>query len=87
MLIWRHPQVEHVKTKEMRKYNKMNHLELLLHLHKQTTTPPTMKKKMMMRMFQPNLRKISHELEQEFQEIIPSNKSLMTFKPGDPLSL
>ena len=56
-MTWRHPQVEHVKTKETRKYNKMNLIDLLLHLHKGTTTPPTMKKKMRMRMFDPNPKK------------------------------
>ena len=90
-MTWRHPQVEHVKTEEMRKYNKMNLINLLLQLNKRTTTP-TMKKakrnnKMMKRMFHPDPNKSSHELEQESQEIIPSNKPSMTFKPGESLAL
>ena len=84
--------MEHVKTKETRKYNKMNLIDLLLHLHKRTTTPTTMKKdkrknKTMKRMFHPDPNKSSHEFEQENQEIIPSNKSLMIFKPGELLAL
>ena len=84
--------MEHVKTKETRKYNKMNLIDLLLHLHKRTTTPTTMKedkknKKIMKRMFHPNPNKSSHELEQESQETIPLNKSLMTFKLVESLAL
>ena len=79
--------MEHIKMEEMRKYNKINHIDLPLHLHKRTTTPTTMKdkkkKKTMKRMFHPNLNKSSHELEQESQETIPSNKSSMIFKPRD----
>ena len=90
-MTWRHPQVEHVKTKEMRKYTKMNLINLLLHLDKRTTTSMTKKAKrkneMMMKMFHPDPNKSSHELEQESQEIIPSNKSLMIFKPGELLAL
>ena len=90
-MTWRHPQVEHVNMKEMRKYNKMNHLNLPLHLHKRTTIPTTKKakrkNKMMNKMFHPDPNKSSHELEQESQEIIPSNKSLMIFKPGELLAL
>jgi hypothetical protein len=73
-------------------YNKMNLIDLLRHLHKRTSTPATMKKdkrknKMMKRMFHPDPNKSSHELEQESQEIIPSNKSSMIFKPGELLGL
>ena len=83
--------MEHVKTKETRNYNKMNLIELLLHLHKRTTTETTMKKdnrknKTMKRMFHPDPNKSSHELEQESQEITPLNKSLMIFKPGELLT-
>ena len=45
------------------------------------------KNKMMKRMFHPDPNNSSHELEQEFQETIPSNKSLMIFKPGELLAL
>ena len=81
----------HAKMKKMRKYTKMNLINLLLHLHKITTTP-TMKKakrknKIMKRMFHLDLNKSSHELEQEFQETIPLNKSLMISKPGELLAL
>ena len=84
--------MEHVKMKETRKYNKMNLDDLLPHLHGRTTTPTTMKKdkkknKTMKRMFPPGPNKSSHEFEQEFQEIIPSNKSLMISKPGELLAL
>ena len=41
---------------------------------------------MMNKMFHPDPNKSSHELEQESQEIIPSNKSSMIFKPGELLS-
>ena len=55
-----------------RMYTKMNLINLLLHLHKRTTTPKTMKEdkrknKTMKRMFHPDPNKSSHELEQEFQ--------------------
>ena len=80
-----------VKMTKTRKYTKMDLVNLLLHLDKRTTTS-TMKKakrknKMMKKMLHPNPNKISHELEQEFQEIIPSNKSLMIFKSGELLAL
>ena len=76
----------------MRMYNKMNLDDLLLHLHGRMTTPTTMKKdkkknKTMKRMFHPDPNKIYHEFEQESQEIIPSNKSLMIFKSGELLAL
>ena len=35
----------------------------------------------------PNPNKRSHELEQESQETIPSNKSLIIFKPGELIAL
>jgi hypothetical protein len=77
--------------KKTRTYTKMNHIDLPHHLHKRTTTPTTMKakrkNKMLKRMFHLDLSKSSHELEQESQEIIPSNKSLMIFKPEEPLAL
>ena len=84
--------MEHVKTKEMRKYNKMSNIDLLLHIHGRTTTPTTTKRdkrknKTMKRMFHPDRNKSSHKFEQESQEIIPSNKSMMIFKPGEILSL
>ena len=70
----------------------MNLDDLLLHLHGRTTTPTTTKKdkknnRTMKRMFHPDPNKSYHEFEQESQEIIPSNKSLMTFKPGELLTL
>ena len=82
----------HIKTMKMRMYNKMNLDDLLLHLHERTTTPTTTKKDKkknmtMERMFNPNPNKSYHEFKQESQEIIPSNKSLMTFKPGELLAL
>ena len=82
----------HIKTMKTRMYNKMNLDDLLLHLHGRTTTPTTTKKdkrknKTMKRMFHPDPNKSSHEFEQESQEIIPSNKSLMIFKPGELLAL
>ena len=85
-------EVEYVKTEEVRKYNKMNHIHLPLHLHKRTTTPTTMmkdkkKEKTMKRMFHPNPNKSFHELERESKETIPSNKSSMIFKPGELLAL
>ena len=76
--------MEHIKMKETRMYNKMNLIDLPLHLHKRTKTPTTVKKdkkKIMKWMFHPNPKKSSYELKQESQEIIPSNKSLMIFKP------
>ena len=84
--------MEHVKMKETRKYNKMNLIDLLLHLHERTTTPATTKKdkkknKTIKRVFHPDPNKSSHELEQESQEIIPSNKSSVTFKLGELLAL
>ena len=45
------------------------------------------KKKIMKMMFHPDPNKSSHKFEQEPQEIIPSNKSLMIFKPGELLAL
>ena len=91
-LTWRHTQVEHVKTEEMRKYNKRNHLDLPLHLHKRATTQTIMKeeknkKKTIRKMFHPDPNKSSDELEQESQEIIMSNKSLMISKPGEVVTL
>ena len=92
-MTWRHRQVEHIKMMETRMYNKMNLIDLLLHVHKRTTTPTAMKKekemknKTMKRMFHHNPSKISHELEKESKETIPSNKSLMTFKPGELVGL
>ena len=87
----RHPQVGHAKMNKTRKYTKMNLINLLLHLDKKTTTSTTKKAKrkhkMMKKMFQPDPNKSSHELEQEFQEIIPLNKSLTIFKPGELLAL
>ena len=44
------------------------------------------KSKKMKRMFHPDPNKSSHEFEQESQEIIPSNKSSMIFKPGELLT-
>jgi hypothetical protein len=83
--------VGHAKMMKTRMYTKMNLINLLLHLHKRTTTPTTKKakrkNKMMKKMFHPDPNKSSHELEQESQEIIPSNKSLMIFKPGESLAL
>ena len=84
--------MEHIKMMETRMYNKMNLIDLLLHLHKRRTTPKTIKKdkrknKVMKRMFHPNPNKSSHEFEQESQEITPSNKSLMIYKPGELLAL
>ena len=81
-----------VKTMRTRMYNKMNLDDLLLHLHGRMIMPTTTKKdkkknKTMKRMFHPNPNKSSHEFEQESQEIIPSNNSLMTFKPGESLAL
>ena len=77
---------------EMRMYNKMNLIDLLLHLYGRATTPTTTKKdkrknKTMKRMFHPDQNKSSQEFEQESQEIIPSNKSSMIFKPGELLAL
>ena len=82
----------HVKTMRTRMYNKMNLDDLLLHLQGRTITPTTTKKdrrnnKTMKRMFHPDPNKSSHEFEQESQEIIPSNKSLMIIKPGELLAL
>ena len=82
----------HIKMMKTRMYNKMNLDDLLLHLHGRTTSPTTTNKdkkksKTMTRMFHPDPNKSSHEFEQESQEIIPSNKSLMIFKPGELLSL
>ena len=84
--------MEHVKMKEMRKYNKMNHLNLLLHLHKRTTMPTTIKKdkkkkKTIKRVYHPDPNKSSHELEQESQRIIPLNQSSTTSTPGESLAL
>ena len=84
-LTWRHPRVGHVKTMRTRMYNKLNLDDLLLHLHERTTTPTTMNKdkrksKTMKKMFHPDPIKSPHEFEQEPQEIIPSNKSLMILK-------
>ena len=64
-MTWRHPQVEHAKMNETRKYTKMNLINLLLHLDKRTTMP-TMKKakkknEMMKKMFHPDQNKISPE--------------------------
>ena len=72
--------------------NKMNLDDLLLRLHGRTTTPTATKKgkknnKTMKRMFHPDPNKSSHKFEQESQEIIPSNKSMMIFKPGELLAL
>jgi hypothetical protein len=66
----------------------MNHLNLLLHLHKRTMTTTTKKKKMMM-MRKPhhNPSKSYLELEQELTRIIPSNKFLVTSSPGESLAL
>ena len=90
-VLQQHPQVGHVKRMKTRKYTKMNLINLLLHLDKRTTTPTTMKKnnkkKTMKRMFHPDPNKSSHVLEQESQETIPSNKSLMISKPGELLPL
>ena len=82
----------HIKTMRTMIYNKMNLDNLLLHLHGGTTTPTTTRKdkkknKTMNRMFHPDPNKSYHEFEQESQEIIPSNKSLMTFKTGELLAL
>ena len=50
--------------KKMRKYTKMNLINLLLHLHERTTTPKTKKAKrkykMMNKMFHPDPNKSSH---------------------------
>ena len=68
--------------KKMRKYTKMNLINLLLHHDKRSTTSTMKKAKMMKKMFHPDQNKSSQEFEQESQEIIPSNKSLMIFKLG-----
>src|SRR5215216_7638116 len=90
-LTWRHPQVGHAKTKKTRKCIKMSVIDLLLHLHKRIITPTTKKakrkNKKMKRMFHPDPSKISHVLEQEYQEIILLNKSSMIFKPGESHAL
>ena len=82
----------HVKAVRTRMYNKMNLDDLLLNRHGRTTTPTTMKKdkrknKTMKKMFRPDPNKSSHEFEQESQEIVPSNKSLMISKSGELLAL
>ena len=77
--------------KKMRKCTELNLINLLPHLDKRTTTSTTKKakknNKMMKRMFHPDPNNSSHELEQEFQETIPSNKSSMISKPGESLAL
>ena len=83
--------MEHIKMMETRMYNKMDLIDLLLHLHERTTMPTTTKRdkeknKTMKRMFHPDPNKSSPEFEQESQEIIPSNKSSMIFKPGESLA-
>ena len=82
----------HIKTMKTRMYNKMNLIDLLLHLHKRTTMPMTMKKdkrnnKTVKQMFYPDPNKSSHEFEQESRDNIPSNKSSVTLKLGESLAL
>ena len=81
----------HIKTMKTRMYNKMNLDDLLLHLHKRTTTPTTKKvqrtNKMMKKMFHSDPNKSSPGLEQESQETIPWSKSLTISKPGELLAL
>ena len=90
-MTWKHPPVGHTKMKKMRKYTKMNLINLLLH-HDERTTMSTMKKakkknKMMKKMFHPDPSKSSHEFEQELLKTIPSSKSTMISKPGESLAL
>lgn len=80
----------HTKMKRMRKYTKMNRINLLLH-HDERTTTSTMKKakkknEMMKKMFHLNQSKSSHEFEQELLETIPSSKSTMISKLGESLA-
>jgi hypothetical protein len=79
--------VKHIKTKGMRKCNKMIHLNLHLHLHKRTMTTSTKKRKMMMRKPHHNPSKSYLDLEQELTRIIPSNKYLEISNPGESLAL
>ena len=76
--------------KKMRKYTKMNLINLLLHHDKRTTTSIMKKakkknkmKNKMKKMFHPEPSQSSHEFEQESPKIIPSSKSTMISKPGE----